>query len=98
VAERGLHDVRTDLSGDPVLTDLDEPRPPSVFDRVFQVAWGAGGTRQEPTATHRRQLELAAGGLAEAAAGLDAAEAEIERIEEDLEAAGAPWTPARGGG
>ncbi|MEZ5332068.1 MAG: hypothetical protein R2991_08430 [Thermoanaerobaculia bacterium] len=53
------------------------------------------GTRQPPTATHRRQLELAEGGLEAASGRLDEALAAIAAIEEELAAAGAPWTPGR---
>jgi hypothetical protein len=94
-AERRLFEVRESLRGDAVAASLAEPRTPSLFDRVFQVTYGLSGTRRGPTATHRRQLELAESGLTEVGAALETALAEIESIEGDLEAAGAPWTPGR---
>ena len=69
---------------------------PSVSDRVDQVISGHWETRQMPTATQRRDIEIATtafeGLVREVTALIDG---ELARLEADLEAAGAPWTPGR---
>ena len=97
-----LDGFRTRLSGDPVRGRLNEPSVPSIGARVGQVIGGHWNTRQMPTATQRRSLEIAADTFAvlsrEMASFL---EEDLPALEAALEAAGAPWTPGRrlpGGG
>ena len=53
-------DLRLRLLGDPIRNRWDEPSTPSISRRAGQVAGGHWDTRQAPTATHRRNLEIAA--------------------------------------
>ncbi len=93
---RDLYAVRERLAGDPVREALSEPTVPSVAGRLFQVSFGHWSTRSGPTATHRRNLEIAEGDYAAVAAELKRLlESEIPALERSLEEAGAPWTPGR---
>ncbi len=93
---RDLYAVRERLSGDPVRGALSEPAAPSVMGRLYQVSYGSWSTRSGPTATHRRNLELAETEYAAVTPELRRLlDTEIPAIEQALEAAGAPWTPGR---
>lgn len=94
-ADRALSALAQRLAGDPARQHLNEPTTPSIAGRVAQVAehWQ---TRMMPTATQRRDVEIAATALTsllrDLAAWLDG---DLARLEQDLERAGAPWTPGR---
>ncbi|MGH9464573.1 MAG: glycosyl hydrolase, partial [Thermoanaerobaculia bacterium] len=93
---RDLYAVRERLSGDPVLAALSEPAAPSVVGRLYQISFGSWSTRSGPTATHRRNLEIAETEYTAVSADLRRLlDTEIPAIEQALEAAGAPWTPGR---
>ena len=72
-----------------------EPVPPAIVDRVQQVVNGSWGSTGEPTATHRRNFEIASSELAAVLPKLRQAEADLEALEKKAEELGAPWTPGR---
>ncbi|WP_425153703.1 WD40/YVTN/BNR-like repeat-containing protein [Candidatus Palauibacter sp.] len=84
------------LFGDPARQRLNESTVPSILNRVGRVIGGHWDTRQMPTATHRRNLEI---GEMDFGAWLAEFEGfmsgDFMRAEAALEAAGAPWTPGR---
>jgi hypothetical protein len=91
-----LADLRVRLVGDRLRDRWNEASVPSVLRRVRQVAGGHWDTRQSPTETQRRSLEIAQQGFVELAAELQSLlEKDLPAFEADLEAAGAPWTPGR---
>ena len=57
--EAKLDQVGNMLGGDRIRQRLDEPRTPSLWDRIGQVVYGHWSTIQEPTQTHRQNLEIA---------------------------------------
>jgi photosystem II stability/assembly factor-like uncharacterized protein len=84
------------LQGDPARQKLDEPDTPSVGDRLSAIRDGHWQTRQMPTATQRRDLEIATAGLEALERDLEALIAgDLAKLEEAFAAAGAPWTPGR---
>ena len=90
-----LEGLRTRLSGDRIRGQLNESSAPSIRGRMGRVTrhWN---TRQTPTATHRRNLEIARDDFGDLSRELSALiENDLSRLESDLEAAGAPWTPGR---
>ena len=101
LSERGrallarLRDQRRELSGDPVLEGAQEPTPPTLLDRVQRVVGNTWSNTQAPTATHRHNYDIASQQLAEFLPRLKTAVDELRKLEEDAEAAGAPWTPGR---
>jgi hypothetical protein len=84
------------LFGDGARQRLNESAAPSIMNRVRRVAGGHWNTRQTPTATHRRNVDIAATDFAGLVRDLGALlEGDLAQLESDLEAAGAPWTPGR---
>lgn len=85
-----------ELNGDPARARLNESTSPSISGRVGQVMAGHWETRQMPTATQRRDIEIASSAFETLVRALNALiEGAVARLEADLEAAGAPWTPGR---
>ena len=91
-----LSGLEVRLNGDPARQSRNHPAAPSIRGRVAQVAGGHWSTRQMPTGTQRESLRIA-GGEFEALRGelRSLVEDDLARLEADLEAAGAPWTPGR---
>jgi hypothetical protein len=91
-----LHDLELRLSGDPIRRAWQEPAPPSVIDRLGEIAGGHWATRQSPTETQRQSQEVARQELTQVEADLTRLLGEeLPAVEAALEAAGAPWTPGR---
>jgi photosystem II stability/assembly factor-like uncharacterized protein len=89
-------DLQTRLFGDRARGRLDEPSVPSIRSRVSRVIGGHWNTRQMPTATHQRNLEIARDDFTVLREELNALiDVELAQLEAALEAAGAPWTPGR---
>jgi len=94
--EAALAGLRLRLVGDRLRGRWNEPSVPSVLRRIRQVAGGHWDTRQAPTQTQRRSLDVARSELAQLNSELvDLLETELPALEADLEAAAAPWTPGR---
>ena len=84
------------LQGDPARQNLSEPETPSLGERVGAIRAGHWQTRQMPTATQRRDLEIAMAGLDALESDLKALIAgDLAKLEDAFAAAGAPWTPGR---
>ncbi len=93
---RSLAAFETRLNGDRARQRLNESTAPSIGNRVGQVMSGHWETRQMPTATQRRDIEIATAAFESLARELTALiDGDLARLEADLEAAGAPWTPGR---
>lgn len=97
-----LEAMNLQFSGDPIRGQWNMPSVPSIRGRVGYVQYGHWDTRQEPTQTQLASIEIAEGEYAAFIGGLrNLVEVELPRLETDLAAAGAPWTPGRrlpGGG
>jgi hypothetical protein len=84
------------LSGHPARQRLSESEAPSIRERVGQVIGGHWETRQMPTATMRRDIGIATASFEALMRDLTTLlDGDLARLEADLEAAGAPWTPRR---
>jgi len=93
---RALDGLTLRLNGDRLRGGLSEPSVPSISDRVGNAIYGHWDTRQMPTATARRSLELGREGFTALSGDLrELLDGDLVRLEADLEAAGAPWTPGR---
>jgi hypothetical protein len=91
-----LDSIKLELFGDPDRRRLNEAGVPSVLGRVRGVAGAHWQTRQAPTETQRRSLEIARSRFASLSASLKRLiETDLAAIEAGMEAAGAPWTPGR---
>ena len=88
--------LNMELSGDPARQRLDEATSPAIRGLVGSVIGGHWGTRQTPTAAQRASIQIATTAFADLSqrlAGL--LDTDLVALEQDLEAAGAPWTPGR---
>ena len=90
-----FRDLRTTLSGDEVVAGEQEPTPPTLLNRIQRVVGNTWSTTAAPTATHRRNYDIASEELAAFLPKLRAALDDMKKLEDDAEAAGAPWTPGR---
>ena len=93
--EQQLAKLRKRLYGDPIRQSLNESSSPSIQSRVGQVAYGHWATRQNPTETHKRNIEIAENDFKTFRKDLIAYLNLFETYEGRLEAAGAPYTPGR---
>ncbi len=93
---QSLAALAVELRGDRARRRLDLSTAPSIQDRVGGVIGGHWETRQTPTATQRSQIELATTQFAAVSRALtQLIDGDLAKIEAELEAAGAPWTPGR---
>ena len=95
--ELRLMDLRERFSGDRTLPRRSEPAPPGIMSRIQQVIFGHWSSTSAPTATHRKNYEVAEAEFSQMLDDLRTlVEQDLVALEQRLEAAGAPWTPGRG--
>jgi len=89
-------DLRLTLNGDSTVSRRNEPTPPGLSGRLRGMLWAIGGSSVAPTQTARDAYDLIAGEVDDVLAELrDLIEDDLAKLEAQLEAAGAPWTPGR---
>jgi len=94
--ETRLKDLEIELTGDATVASRSESTPPSIADRVQQIVGGHWDATSAPTATHRRNYDIAASQFAPVLAKLRTISlTDLKQLEDQAEAAGAPWTPGR---
>ncbi|MCP3959442.1 MAG: glycosyl hydrolase [bacterium] len=95
--EARLADLREALGGNQQRDDIGEPNPPSIQRRLAVAQVGNRFSTYGPTPTHVRSVEIAEKELAEVRRDLNQLiTADLVALEDQLEAAGVPWTPGRG--
>ena len=95
IEQRNREIVRV-LRGDSELQKRNEPTPSSVNDRVTGIMEGERFALAKPTQSHVDSYNIAAEEFAEELAKLHVlVEVDLAKLEKDMEAAGAPWTPGR---
>jgi len=73
-----------------------EPVPSSINDRMQAIMEGERFSLAKPTQSHVDDYNIAAGEFADQLGRLRAlVEVDFAKLEKDMEAAGAPWTPGR---
>jgi photosystem II stability/assembly factor-like uncharacterized protein len=93
VLEKRLLDIGMKIYGDLTLSYRSEPRLPSLMDRVNGQVNATTGI----TNTTKRNYDIAAAEFEKLLEELrQVIETDLKKLEEKLEAAGAPWTPGRG--
>jgi hypothetical protein len=90
-----LDDILVELRGDETKEDRNVFIPPSVYERISRVVEGQWDTTAAPTQTVRDSYEWGADAFAKELDRLKALATDLENLENQLEAAGAPWTPGR---
>ncbi|HEY8412481.1 MAG TPA: hypothetical protein VIK76_13800 [Pyrinomonadaceae bacterium] len=94
--EKRKNEILRALNGDPVARQRNMNTPPSINDRVGYVVGAQRMSTSRPTQTQQNQYTAAAqefeGVLSQLRQLIDV---DLSRLEKQLEAAGAPWTPGR---
>ena len=94
--ERNNRLILRALSGDAEIAKRNEPVASSINDRVEAVMEGERFSLARPTQGHVEDYNIAAAEFAEQLSKLRTlVEVDLSKLEKDMEAAGAPWTPGR---
>ncbi|MGC1450179.1 MAG: glycosyl hydrolase [Candidatus Sulfotelmatobacter sp.] len=94
--EQRDREIRRALRGDVEMAKRSENVPSSINDRVSSVMEGERFSLAKPTQSHVDSYNTAAAEFAEELARLHMlVEVDLTKLEKDMEAAGAPWTPGR---
>ena len=94
--DRRVNDLQRALSGDTAARQRNMNTPPSINDRVGYVVNAQRMSTARPTQTQQNQYNAAAQDFETVLGQLrQLIEVDLARLEKQLEAAGAPWTPGR---
>jgi hypothetical protein len=93
--ERRIVAVLRALRGDETLRGLESGSPSTIQSRVNSAVAGARGLTGAPTGTQQTNYTIASEELAAEVPRLRAIDAELTKFEQQLEAAGVPYTPGR---
>ena len=93
--EQRNRDILRALRGDVEIAKHSEPVKSSINDRVNSVMEGERFSLARPTQSHVDSYNIAAAEFAEQLAKLHMLVDDLGKLEKDMEAAGAPWTPGR---
>ncbi len=90
-----LDDILVQLRGDRTRSRRNVDTSPSISQRVYRIVGSQWDTTCAPTKTELDGYTWAAEAFSTELARLKALFADLESFEDQLEAAGAPWTPGR---
>ncbi len=90
-----LNEILVALRGDPTKSARNVFQPPSIEDRIERIAGDQWYTTQAPSTTHQQAYRWAAEAFTAELERLRNLFAQLEDLEDELEAAGGPWTPGR---
>ena len=94
--EQRDREILRSLRGDVEMAKRNEPIPSSINDRVNGIMEGERFSLVKPTQSHMESYSIAATEFSDQLAKLHAlVDADLAKLEKDMEAAGAPWTPGR---
>jgi hypothetical protein len=94
--EKRDREILRSLRGDTELQKRNEAVPSSINDRVNAILEGERFSLAKPTQSHLDDYDVAAGEFVGELAKLHLlVEVDLIKLEKDMEAAGAPWTPGR---
>jgi len=96
--DRRVLAVQRALRGDETLRGLESGAPTTVQQRVNSAVAGSRGLSGAPTGTQQQNYTLANEDLNAQVTALRNLEAELKKFEQQLEAAGVPYTTGRGPG
>ena len=93
--DKRVTEILRALRGDETLRGLESGSPSTIQSRVGSAAAGARGLTGAPTGTQQMNYTVANDELNAEITKLRALETELKRFEQQLEAAGVPYTPGR---
>ena len=95
-AKTKLMDVMEKFNGDPTKSRRNESAYPGFASRIRTMTFGAMGSYEGPTGTHRGQYDIIESEFEEALTTLnEILETDVPALRQKLDDAGAPWTPGR---
>ncbi len=94
-AENALKDIHVKLNGDATLTKREFEALPGIASRIGMIEYYLWHSSQAPTQTNKQSYELASKQFESIPLSLKTIDAEIKKIESQLEKEGAPYTPGR---
>jgi photosystem II stability/assembly factor-like uncharacterized protein len=94
--EQRDREILRSLRGDVEIAKRNEPTPSSINTRVESIMEGERFSLAKPTQSHVDSYNIAAAEFGDQLAKLHAlVEVDLAKLEKDMEAAGAPWTPGQ---
>ncbi len=94
--DKRTNEILRALRGDVILRSRNENTAPSVGERVSAIVGAQRMSTARPTPTQMTQYTVAAQDFEQVLAQLRTlVEVDLARLEKEMEAAGAPWTPGR---
>jgi photosystem II stability/assembly factor-like uncharacterized protein len=94
--EQRNREILRALRGDVEIAKRSEPISSSINDRVNSIMEGERFSMAKPTQSHIDSYNIAAGEFGDQLSKLHTlVEADLNKLEKDMESAGAPWTPGR---
>ena len=90
-----MQELQVRLNGDRSVSRRAEPVPLSLTSRVGIIAGGSWNSQSAVTGNFRDSYEVAAAQFPDIVAELRSISSDLANLEAELEAEGAPWTPAR---
>ncbi len=94
--EKRDDEILRKLRGDAVLRAHSEITPPSIVERVSNIVGGQRMSTARPTETQQKEYEVAAADFSGLVGQLKSlVEVDVKKLEQRLDAIGAPYTPGR---
>jgi hypothetical protein len=94
--EKQLKEILLVLNGDDSISKRNANQPPSLSSRIGRLMYGYARSTSDPTQTMRDQYRIVGEELEPLLEKLrQLAEKDLKKLESEMEAAGAPWTPGR---
>jgi hypothetical protein len=94
--ERRNREIQRALKGDIDIAKRNEPVPSSIGDRVGTIIDGERFSMGKPTQSDLNSYAIAASEFTDQLSNLRTLiDVDLAKLEKDMEAAGAPWTPGR---
>jgi len=94
--KRETDDVLQLLYKDETIANRNEPRLPTIYDRLNELAWGMWRTTSSPTQTQRESFNVVSEEFTPILAQIKRLiEIDLDNLEVQMEQYGAPWTPGR---
>jgi chromosome segregation ATPase len=94
--DKRTNEILRALSGDTALRQRSMNLPPSIAERVGDIVGSQRTSTSRPTQTHADQYKFASEDFEKTLAQLrQLIEVDLTKLEKQMEAAGAPWTPGR---
>ncbi len=90
-----MQDLQVKLGGDRVLASRAEPVPMSITGRIRNIVGGHWDSQSAVTGNYRDSYAIAEREFRVALDELKAISADLVKVEAELQAEGAPWTPGR---